>query len=345
LPSYRLVPSNGAMHNGQATEKHGKMPKLKVIYDTDPGVDDAMALLLMARHPDIELVGITTSFGNGTIDTTTRNALYLKQRFALVAPVARGASAPVSGVDASSPPTWVHGDNGLGNIDLPEITATEDPRPAHRLIIDLLRANPGEITVIAVGRMTNLALALAEVPDVARLARQIVVMGGAFGRNGHYGNVTPVAEANIWGDPAAADIVFGASWPVAIVPLDVTMQTVMSDDFVNRLAEEAGEDGRFVRDISRFYQNFYNTTQGIVGFPVHDSSAVAYALHPEFYTTETGRIRVVSEGIAFGQTIIAPDSQHYPAGPWDGRPSMTIATGVDVPAVLELYRTTLIGKS
>lgn len=320
------------------------MPKLKVIYDTDPGVDDAMALLLMARHPDIEVVGIVSSFGNGSIDTTTRNALYLKQRFGLAAPVARGAAGPITGAEPSEAPTFVHGDNGLGNIALPPITATEDPRPAHRLIIDLLRENPGEITVIAVGRMTNLALALAEAPEVAQLALRLVVMGGAFGRNGHYGNVTPVAEANIWGDPAAADIVFGAAWPVTIVPLDVTHETVMSDSYVNDLAQVAGEDGRFVRAVSQFYQGFYHDTMGIWGFPVHDSSAVAYALHPEFYTTETGAIRVVSEGIAFGQTIIAPDGRNYPPGAWDNRPSQTIVTGVNAPAVLDFYRRTLLGS-
>lgn len=320
------------------------MSKIKVIYDTDPGIDDAMALLLMARHPDIEVVGIVSSFGNATIDTTTRNALYLKERFGLAAPVARGAARPITGEEPSDPPTFVHGDNGLGNIDLGPVTATEDPRPAHRLIIDLLRESPGEITIIAVGRMTNLALALGEAPEVAHLAQRLVVMGGAFGRNGHYGNVTPVAEANIWGDPTAADIVFGAAWPVTIVPLDVTHETVMSDAYVNELAEVAGEDGRFVRVVSRFYQGFYNESMGIWGFPVHDSSAVAYALHPEFYTVETGSVRVVTEGIAFGQTIIRPDGRSYPPGPWDDRPSQTIATGVNAQAVLDFYRRTLVGS-
>lgn len=320
------------------------MHRLKVIYDTDPGVDDAMALLLMARHPGIEVVGICSSFGNATIDTTTRNALYLKERFGLAAPVARGAAGPITGAEPSEPPSFVHGDNGLGNIDLPPVTATEDPRPAHRLIIDLVRESPGEITVIAVGRMTNLALALAEAPEIATQVRRIVVMGGAFGRNGHYGNVTPVAEANIWGDPTAADIIFGANWPVSIVPLDVTQETVMSDSFVNDLAEVAGEDGRFVRAISQFYQGFYHDTMGIWGFPVHDSSAVAFALHPEFYTIETGAVRVVSEGIAFGQTIIKPDSRSYPPGPWDNRPSQTIVTSVNAPAVLDFYRRTLLGS-
>jgi purine nucleosidase len=319
------------------------MPKLKVIFDTDPGIDDAMALLLLARHPRIELVGIASSFGNGTIDVTTRNALYLKQRFGLAAPVARGAAGPLTGT-ASEPPLIVHGDNSLGNIALGEITAPLDPRPAHRMIIDLVRASPGEITIIAVGRLTNLALALREAPEIATLAARVVVMGGAFGRNGHTGNATPVAEANIFGDPGAADIVFGAEWPVSIVPLDVTQETIMSNAYLEDLARIAGEDGRFVREVSAFYQAFFKTHLGIDGFAVHDSSAVAYALHPEFYRTETGPIRVVTEGIAFGQTIIKPDGKSFPPGDWDNRPSQTIATSVNAPAVLDFYRRTLIGS-
>jgi inosine-uridine nucleoside N-ribohydrolase len=320
----------------------GGMQKLKIIYDTDPGVDDAMALLLLARHQRVELIGVTTVFGNADIATTTRNALYLKQRLGFSAPVAQGAGAPLVG-QPDDPPTFVHGMNGLGDIDLPDITETADPRPAHQLIIDLVRANPGEVTIIAVGRMTNLERALREAPEIVGLVRQVVVMGGAFGRNGHTGNVTPVAEANIWGDPDAADIVFGAAWPVAIAGLDVTQQTIMTEAYLAELATAAGSDGAFVRAISAFYQNFHHASAGLDGFYVHDSSAVALALHPEFYRVETGAIRVVTEGIAVGQTIIKPDGRNYPPGAWDGRPSQSIAVAVDAEAVLRFYRSTLVG--
>jgi inosine-uridine nucleoside N-ribohydrolase len=122
------------------------------------------------------------------------------------------------------------------------------------------------------------------------------------------------------------------------------METVMSDSYVNDLAQVAGEDGHFVRRVSAFYQEFYRRTAGIDGFPVHDSSAVAFALHPEFYRTETGAVRVVTDGIAAGQTIIKPDGKTFPPGPWDNRPSQTIATGVNAPAVLDFYRRTLLGS-
>jgi purine nucleosidase len=313
------------------------MPKLKVIFDTDPGIDDAMALLLLARHPDIELVGVTTVFGNASIDTVTRNALFLKDKFGFAAPVARGAGKAVSGAEPGPPPTAVHGHNGLGDIALPDaILAREDDRPAHRLIVDLIHEFPHEITIIAVGRMTNLARALEAAPDIAGLVRQVVVMGGAFGRNGHTGNVTPVAEANIIGDPVAADIVFGAAWPVVIVGLDVTKEVLMTPAYVDGLAT-TGEDGRFVRAISAHYQRFYGSRDGVDGFFVHDSSAVSYALHPEYFSTERGQIRVVPDGIARGQTIIKPAGKNFTPGPWDDRPLQTICIGVDSQALLDLY--------
>jgi len=314
------------------------MPKHKIIFDTDPGIDDAMALLLLARHPDVDLLGITTVFGNGGIDTVTRNALFLKDKFGLSAPVARGADRAI---DAAAPPPavpHVHGDDGLGNIEIPAtIKATLDPRPAHRLIIDLVKQYPHEVRLVAVGRMTNLALALREAPEIVDLVKDVVVMGGAFGRNGHTGNVTPVAEANIFGDPVGADITFGAKWPVVIIGLDVTKEVTMTTAYVDELAT-TGEDGRFVRAISTHYERFYKSRENIDGFFVHDASAVTYALHPEFFATERGQIRVVPDGIAKGQTIIKPEGQSFAPGPWDDRPMQTIAIGVQSGRVLSLYR-------
>jgi inosine-uridine nucleoside N-ribohydrolase len=321
------------------------MGKLKVIYDTDPGVDDAMALLLLARHPEVELLGVTTVFGNATIETTTRNALVLKQRFGLSCPVAQGAAKGING-EASDPPTFVHGDNGLGNIELPSLRSNVDPRPATQLIIELVRANPHEVTIIAVGRMTNLAEAMAIDPGIVPLVKAVVVMGGAFGRNGHTGNVTPVAEANIIGDAGAADIVFGAAWPMTIVGLDVTQQTVMTTAYMTELREAAGVDGQFIWDISRFYSEFYSGTgQTRDGFYVHDSSAVAYALHPEFFTVERGPVRVVTGGIANGQTILRPEKRFDHAADWNGRPSCNVCVSVDNDAFLKFYRDTIVGRA
>ena len=316
------------------------MPRHKVIFDTDPGIDDAMALLFLDAAPEVELLGITTVLGNGDIETTTRNALYLKQRFGLAAPVFRGAGAPLSG-EAGPAPTFVHGRNGLGDIDLgapPGVSA--EARPAFEAIVEAARRYPGEVTLVAVGRMTNLALALRADPGVASLIRQVVIMGGAFGGHGHAGNVSPVAEANMHGDPQAADEVFAAAWPVTVVGLDVTQEARMSDAFLREVAAQGGARGRFVWDISRFYADFHRG-MGLDSIYVHDSSAVAWLLRPSLFTTRPGAIRVVVGGIAHGQTIQKPDGKRFPPGAWDGRPSHSICTGVDAEGLRGLYLRTL----
>lgn len=312
----------------------------KVIFDTDPGIDDAMALLFLHASPDVELLAVTTTFGNGAIDTTTRNALYLCDRFGIPALVGRGAGDPLVG-QAGPAPHFVHGHNGLGDIALSDqLARTADPRPAYRLIIDLVRAHPHEIEIIAVGRMTNLALALREDPGIVPLVKQIVIMGGAFGIRGVLGNVTPAAEANIWGDPLAADEVTGATWPLTMVGLDVTQKTQMPTSYLHALQDIAGEAGRFIWEISRFYEKFHNAG-GVESIFVHDSSAVAFLLKPDLFETRTGAIRVVTEGLAFGQTIQKPDSVSYPPSEWDGRPSHSICTEVDSEGLRTLYAETL----
>ncbi|MCX5480492.1 nucleoside hydrolase [Kaistia geumhonensis] len=316
------------------------METIKVIFDTDPGVDDAMALLFLHRAPQVEIVGVTTTFGNGRIDTTTWNALYLTERFGIDAPVASGPAAPLVG-PAPPPTDFVHGANGLGDIPLPAtLRRKADPRPAHRFIIDTVRAHPGEITIVAVGRMTNLALALREDPAIAGLVREIVIMGGAFGHNGFHGNVTPVAEANIHGDPLAADEVFGGIWRITVVGLDVTQRTQMTTDYLRALARDGGEAGRFIWDITRFYVAFHHAA-GVADMFVHDSSAVAYLIDPSLFTTRRGSIRVVTDGIATGQTMLKPDEYNFPPGPWDDRPSHAVCIDVDTARLLSLYRDTI----
>jgi purine nucleosidase len=314
----------------------------KVIYDTDPGVDDAMALVFQALHPDIELLGITSVFGNATVETTTRNALYLRSRFAPGVPVARGASKPLHRAPPA-PLGWIHGDNGLGNIELEDTADTSlDARAAHSFIVDTVRAHPGEVTLIAVGPLTNLALALQAAPDIAGLVKQVVIMGGAFGTTGVLGNVTPAAEANILCDPDAADIVLGAAWRVTIVGLDVTQNTIMTNDWLASIRDRGSEAGRFVWDVSRHYAQFHHDSAGLEGIYVHDYSAVACMLAPHLYTLREGPVRVVTSGIATGQTIQKPLSMHVPAPDWDERPAQFACIGVDAAGVLDLYKKTFL---
>lgn len=312
----------------------------KVIFDTDPGIDDAMALLFLHRHPQIDLIGITTVFGNAPIDLTTRNALFLKQEWGISAPVAEGAGVTF---DPSRPeghwPTFIHGENGLGDIDIPEaISVTADGRPAWQFIIDTVRAQPGEVTLVAVGRMTNLALALKADPDFAALVKEVVVMGGAFHLNG---NVSPAAEANIHGDPEAADVVFTAPWRVTVVGLDVTLKTVMTSGYLAEMAAVGDASVRLLSDISQFYIEFYKHRVGD-GMVIHDSCACVYVVARELFKTRSGPIRVVCGGIADGQTIQKPDGRVFPTGHWDGHPSQLICTDVDADRVLEIIRVAVV---
>jgi purine nucleosidase len=313
----------------------------KVIYDTDPGVDDAMAFVFEALHPDIELIGVTSVFGNATIDTTTRNACYLAGRFAPGVPVARGAASPLEG-GAPEPLTAIHGGDGLGNIGPHEEGATSlDARAASRFIIDSVHERPSEVTIVAVGPLTNLALALAEDPTIASLVKRVILMGGAFGIAGVTGNVTPAAESNMFEDPRAADLVFGAGWPVTIVGLDVTQQVVMTTAYLASLRDRGGEAGRFVWDVSRHYEEFHREFENLRGIYVHDALAVAYLLAPELFKTRSGPVRVLTEGIAAGHTIQKPAGMTSAAPAWDSRPSCTVCTGVDADGVLSLYERVL----
>ncbi|SMY34994.1 nucleoside hydrolase [Photobacterium andalusiense] len=314
----------------------------KIILDTDPGIDDAMAILFAESHPEIELVGLTTVFGNATIDNGTRNALYLKDRFHMQATIAKGASQPL--VRAPVGPTEiVHGITGLGDFQIPaSFTGRYDQRPAYQYIIDTVKTHPHEITLVAVGPLTNLALALQAAPEIADLVAEVVVMGGAFGVNDHRGNVTPYAEANIHDDPHAADIVFCASWPVTIIGLDVTEESFFSAAFLEQLRHDAGGVGEFIFDISRYYLRFYSQKVGLDGCHVHDPSAIAYVIDPTLFTTRKGAVRVVCDGPASGMTLQKLDNRQYQTDEWSSMPSQQVGVTVDTSRLLDLYRQTII---
>lgn len=275
-------------------------PRL-VILDTDPGVDDALALLYLRAHPALTLLALTTVFGNADIETTTRNALYLRDRFCPETPVYRGAAAPLERPRGASP-THVHGDNGLGDIDLPPVVSQAEPGAAPEHIIRLARAHPGQVTLIAIGPLTNLALALRAAPDIAELVAQVVVMGGAFGTGGKGGNVTPFAEANIHNDPEAADAVLAGGWPVTLIGLDVTTLCVLTNAEAARLSVCGGEEGRFASEVSRGYAAAYARHDGLDGCCLHDVAAVAYALDPGPFQIRRGVITVGLDEARRGET-------------------------------------------
>ncbi|WP_318475330.1 nucleoside hydrolase [Photobacterium leiognathi] len=317
----------------------------KIILDTDPGIDDAMAILFAEAHPDIDLIGITTVYGNVTIDNGMHNALYLKQRFSMEALVAKGTDKPLIR-DPVGATVVVHGEAGLGDVTAPHSLDTKAiEKPAYQFIIDSVRANPGEITLVGVGPLTNLALALKAAPDIVDLVKEVVVMGGAFGENNHRGNVTPFAEANIHDDPHAADKVFTASWPVVIIGLDVTEESFFTSQYLDELRDDAGEVGQFIWDISRYYLKFYSEKVGMDGCHVHDPSAIAYVIQPSLFKTRRGPIRVITDGPAGGMTIQKVDQRNYMIDEWRLFPAQQVGVEVDNKTLLSLYRETLVQYS
>jgi inosine-uridine nucleoside N-ribohydrolase len=279
-------------------------PRL-VILDTDPGVDDALALLYLRARPDLRLLAITTVFGNADVETTTRNALWLRARLGLATPVHRGAAEPLNRPRGPSP-VHVHGENGLGGIDLGGFQLPPpDPGAAHERIVDLVRAHPGSVTILAIGPLTNLALALRDAPDIADLVAGVTVMGGAFGGDGHSGNVTAFAEANIHNDPDAAAKVLAASWPVTLVPLDATMSCVLSDAGARELAEHGGDAGRLAHDVTRGYAEAYARHEGLDGCVLHDVAALVSLTEPQAFTLHAAPISVATSGERVGQTALA----------------------------------------
>lgn len=314
----------------------------KIILDTDPGIDDVMAIMFAEAHPEVELRAITTIFGNVTIDTATHNALYLKDKYQLKADVVKGADKPLVRPPVG-PSVVVHGESGFGDVEVPnEVEAVADPRSAHQYIIDAVKAEPNEITLVAIGPLTNLALALQAEPEIVNLVKEVVIMGGAFGVNDHRGNVTPYAEANIHDDPHAADIVFSASWPVVIIGLDVTEQSFFTGDYLEQLRDDAGELGQFIWDVSRFYLKFYREKVGLDACHVHDPSAIAYVIKPELFTLREGPVRVVTEGPAEGMTVQKFDGRKYLHDDWENHTSQRVGIAVKDTELLEIYRQCIV---
>lgn len=315
-------------------------PRIPVIFDTDPGIDDALALALLARHPSFHLLAVTGVHGNASVQDTSRNALGLLAQFGLDIPVAAGAEGPLLDKRRREFSAHVHGEDGLGGIaaQLPAPLRALDPRPAPELICQMVNERPGEITLVAVGPLTNLALALRLDPGIAQRVKQVVVMGGAFGLKGHSGNVTPVAEANIACDPEAADEVFTAPWPVVIVGLDVTQEVIMTEAHLAAMRGKADGAGELLWQATRYYQDFYHRRDGIGGIYAHDASAAAWLLAPEAFTLRAGPVRVVLDGIANGQTIQDWRRESRDATAWSEAPVQQVCVAVDAPQVLAVLQ-------
>lgn len=308
-----------------------------IIFDTDPGVDDAQAIAIALAHPEIELLGLTTTYGNVDIATATHNALLLSELAGQSIPVAQGAAAPL--VKSKHPaPAHIHGANGLGNIELPTISGQADPRSAAQFIVDTVNARPGDVILVAVGPLGNLATALQLDPSIVEKVRHVVVMGGSIKEGG---NVTPVAEANIFNDPHAAARTLTAGWPLTLVGLDATHRCVLSPTDMDTIADGQGRLGDVLKGSYAFYREFYQGALGIDGCCPHDSCALAWLLRPELFTTSRGHLTVVTDGDAEGQTLFAPEGRPFLGERWSRTPLVDVCLNADGEGVVEWIVETL----
>lgn len=300
----------------------------RIVIDTDPGIDDALAILLALASPEIEVEMLTTVHGNCEVTRATANALgVLELAGRADLPVAMGAPVPLVKPLLTAPET--HGPTGMGYARLPRPSAEPIEGHAVTRLIEIVRSSPGEITVVALGPLTNLALALRLAPDLVGSIPRIVVMGGAI-RVG--GNTTPLAEFNTYCDPHAAQVVLGSGIPVTLVPLDVTYQVVMTPRHVDRLLEIDSPVTRFIADATRFYMEFHDEYQSIEGCVVNDPLALALAFVPDLVVTGAHPVGVdLSAGPSLGKTF----ADFYRMSS-DG-PLVDVALAVDAEAFLDLF--------
>jgi inosine-uridine nucleoside N-ribohydrolase len=308
------------------------MPE-RILIDTDPGIDDAMAIFYALASPELDVVGLTTVFGNAYTTICTQNALRLLEIAGRTdIPVAEGAHRPLA-MDFRGPAEFVHGADGQGNIDAPGPQSAPIGTNAAQFIVDTVMSSPDAITLVPIGPLTNIALALLLEPRLATRLSRIVLMGGnAFCG----GNASPAAEANILNDPEAADIVFGADCPVVMAGLDVTEQTYMSPAQLDAIASIDNPRAQHLSQILPFYREFSIATSGQDGIFCHDTTAISYLIAPQHYTAVDHPVRVdCGHGVGRGKTWAQSRRSHGPSA-WDGRPDVTILTGVDAGAVVNL---------
>ncbi|MFK0018035.1 nucleoside hydrolase [Streptomyces sp. NPDC090798] len=273
------------------------MPK-KIIIDCDPGLDDAIAILLAAGNPDVEIVALTTVAGNQTIEKVTLNARQVCTLAGLRGvPVAAGAGGPL--VRDQTLAAEIHGETGMDGPAFIPPAMEADPRHAVDLIIETVLAHPGEITLVPTAPLTNIALALRREPRIAELVKEVVLMGGSYTR----GNITPAAEFNIHADPEAAAVVFSAGWPLTMVGLDLTAQAAATPELLSRIGALGTPVSRFVVDLLDHYNANVGKVHGAMA-TIHDACAVGRAIDPSLMEVTPAHVEVELRGTAtYGMTV------------------------------------------
>ena len=285
------------------------------------------------NSPEVEILGITTVYGNVPTALATRNAIRLRELAGRrEVPVAEGSHVSYLGAAKNRIADFVHGSDGFGNTDQPPPEGRPVAESAAQFIVDTVNAHPGEVTILALAPFTNLALALQWDPSIAAKVGKIVMIGGAVACNG---NVNPAAEANMFGDPEAADVVLGCAANTYLIGLDVTHSCFMPNELRETLQGKAGRFAQMTYDITEFYMRYTAKAFGKEGVFLHDPACLAGILHPEWFTWQEGAVRVCCDGIARGQTVMDLGLKNWVGdNPWLGRPPIKVAREVDAEKVV-----------
>ena len=278
------------------------MTPRKIIIDTDPGQDDAVAILLALASPDeLDVLGITTVAGNVPLEYTTKNARVVKELSGVLdVPIYAGCDRPLGRNLVTA--EHVHGKTGLDGIELPDpITPVQDQHAVDFIIETLRNEASGTVTLCPLGPLTNIAKALTDAPDIAERCAQIVLMGGAYFQ---VGNITPAAEFNIYVDPEAADIVFKSGIDLVVMPLDVTHKALTTQPRVDAFRAIGTNVGTAVASWTDFFERFDKEKYGSAGAPLHDPTVIAYLLQPDLFTGRHINVEIETQSnLTRGMTV------------------------------------------
>jgi len=277
------------------------MTRRKIIIDTDPGQDDAVAILLAFASPELDVLGLTAVAGNVPLSHTLRNARIVCELAGRPdIPVFAGCARPLKRDLVTA--EHVHGKTGLDGIALPDPTMPVQDASAVDFLVDTLRREPaGSVTLCPLGPLTNIATAFRQAPDIVGKVQQIVLMGGAYFE---VGNITPAAEFNIYVDPEAAEIVFGSGVPLVVMPLDVTHKALTSQARVDAFRGMGTAVGTAVASWTDFFERFDKAKYGSEGAPLHDPTVIAYLLAPDLFTGRRINVEIeVQSDLTRGMTV------------------------------------------
>ncbi|GMN39401.1 hypothetical protein TIFTF001_008636 [Ficus carica] len=371
---------NGDGGNGGVPASHAKLEKL--IIDTDPGIDDSMAILMAFQTPGSEVLGLTTIFGNVTTKDATRNALLLCEIAGRPdVPVAEGSPEPLKGGEPCVA-DFIHGSDGLGNIFLTSPKAKKIEKGAAEFLVDKVSEYPGEVSILALGPLTNIALAIKRDSSFAKKLKRLVILGGAFFS---LGNVNPAAEANdldgvyaycwlvplsqscsktglvprcriyvespfsratrpwIYGDPEAADIVFTSGANIDVVGINITTQVQFTDADLLDLRQSNGKHSKILCDMCKFYRDWHVKSDGVYGIFLHDPVSFVLLVRPDLFTFKKGVVRVETQGICIGHTLMDQGLKKWnSSNPWSDYSPVSVAWTVNVDEVISYIKHVLL---